>query len=141
MPSPYLDQSKSALERSKSPPEYFPRRRSSALLRWRPFTTAPDTSSDKVAAPHDAEWQPPHVREMATAKGAEYTSKMAGIKAAFQGALVSDNMEEASDEEGPSDPKIEQIPGMSRPDTDGAAAEGAISPIRRLLTPIRRLTQ
>mmetsp|Transcript_40675 Transcript_40675/g.93542 ORF Transcript_40675/g.93542 Transcript_40675/m.93542 type:complete len:168 (+) Transcript_40675:254-757(+) len=57
-----------------------------------------------MAAPRDEEWQQPsHVREMATAKGAEYTSKMAGIKAAFQGALVSANMEEAPDEEALSD--------------------------------------
>jgi len=73
------------------------------LLRWRPFTTAPDTSSEKVAAPHDAEWQPPHVRRIAMATGAEYASRVVGIKAAFKEALVSDNMEEASDKEALSD--------------------------------------
>ena len=57
-----------------------------------------------MAAPRDEEWQQPsHVREMATATGAEYTSKMVQIKSAFQGALVSANMEEASDEEALSD--------------------------------------
>jgi len=33
------------------------------------------------------------------ATGAEYTSRIVGIKAAFQGAGVSDNIEEASNEE------------------------------------------
>jgi len=37
------------------------------------------------------------------ATGAEYASRVVGIKAAFKEALVSDNMEEASDKEALSD--------------------------------------